>query len=210
MALGASRQRLARQLLIESVLLAVAGGTLGLVIATWGAGALLAYVPNPGITLTVAATPDGRIVAFTTIVAILTGVAFGLAPSLRSTRPDVAPTLRAEGGTAAGGAYGRLRRGFMVAQVALSVLLLVGAGLFVRSLSNLMRTNLGIETNRTLSFRIDPDTNGYAGERDVYQAPSRATGECSWRLECCVRHPAAADRQRVEQLHHYRGSTIRS
>ena len=165
LALGASRQRLARQLLIESVLLAVAGGTLGLVIATWGAGALLAYVPNPGITLTVAATPDGRIVAFTTIVAILTGVAFGLAPSLRSTRPNVAPTLRTEGGTAAGGGYGRLRRGFMVAQVALSVLLLVGAGLFVRSLSNLMRTNLGIETNRTLSFRIDPDTNGYAGER---------------------------------------------
>ena len=101
----------------------------------------------------------------TTIVSILTGVTFGLAPSLRSTRPDVAPTLRTEGGTAAGGAYGRLRRGFMVAQVALSMLLLVGAGLFVRSLSNLMRTNLGIETNRTLSFRIDPDTNGYAGER---------------------------------------------
>jgi predicted permease len=165
LALGASRQRLARQLLIESVLLAIAGSMLGLVIATWGAGALLAYVPNPGITLTVATTPDGRIVAFTTIIAVLTGVAFGLAPSLRSTRPNVAPTLKNEGGTIAGGGYGRLRRGFMVAQVALSVLLLVGAGLFVRSLSNLMRTNLGIDTTRTLSFRIDPDTNGYAGER---------------------------------------------
>src|SRR5262249_46150890 len=66
LALGASRQRIARQLLIEGVLLAIAGSTLGLVIATWGAGALLAYVPDPGITLTVSATPDGRIVAFTT------------------------------------------------------------------------------------------------------------------------------------------------
>jgi predicted permease len=165
LALGASRHRLARQLLIESVLLAVAGGMLGLVIATWGAGALLDYVPNPGITLTVATTPDGRILAFTTIIAVLTGLAFGLAPSLRSTRPDVAPTLKNEGGTIAGGGYGRLRRGFMVTQVALSVLLLVGAGLFVRSLSNLMHTDLGIDTSQTLSFRIDPDTNGYAGER---------------------------------------------
>jgi predicted permease len=165
LALGASRHRLARQLLIESVLLAVAGGMLGLVIARWGAGALLAYVPNPGITLTVATTPDGRILAFTTIIAVLTGLAFGLAPSLRSTRPDVAPTLKNQGGTIAGGGYGRLRRGFMVTQVALSVLLLVGAGLFVRSLSNLMQTNLGIDTTQTLSFRIDPDTNGYAGER---------------------------------------------
>ena len=165
LALGASRQRLARQLLIESVLLAIAGGMLGLVIAMWGAGALLAYVPNPGITLTVATTPDGRIVAFTTIIAVLTGVAFGLAPSLRSTGPDVAPTLRNEGGTVAGGGYGRLRRGFMVAQVSLAILLMVGAGLFIRSLANLMRTNIGIETTRMLSFRIDPDTNGYAGER---------------------------------------------
>jgi predicted permease len=165
LALGASRHRLARQVLIESVLLAAAGGLLGLVIAMWGAGALLAYAPNPGITLTVSTTPDGRILAFTTIIAVLTGLAFGLAPSLWSTRPDVAPTLKNEGGTIAGGGYGRLRRGFMVTQVALSVLLLVGAGLFVRSLSNLMHTNLGIDTAHTLSFRIDPDTNGYAGER---------------------------------------------
>lgn len=164
LALGASRHRLARQLLIESLLLAVAGGMLGLVIAAWGAGALLAYVPNRGITLTVSTTPDARILAFTTIIAVLTGLAFGLAPSLRGTRLDVASRLKNEGGAIVGGGYGRLRRGFMVTQVALSVLL-VGAGLFERSLSNLMHTNLGIETAHTLSFRIDPDTNGYEGER---------------------------------------------
>jgi cell division protein FtsX len=165
LALGASRHRLARQLLIESVLLAVAGGVAGLAIAAWGAGALLAYVPTPGITLTVATTPDGRILAFTLAIAVLTGLAFGLAPALRITRPDVAPTLKSEGGAVAGGGYGRLRRGFMVTQVALSVLLLVGAGLFVRSLSNLVHSHLGIDTARTISFRIDPDTNGYPDER---------------------------------------------
>jgi predicted permease len=165
LALGASRHRLARQLLIESVLLAVAGGVAGLAIAAWGAGALLAYVPTPGITLTVATTPDGRILAFTLAIAVLTGLAFGLAPALRITRPDVAPTLKSEGGAVAGGGYGRLRRGFMVTQVALSMLLLVGAGLFVRSLSNLVHSHLGIDTARTISFRIDPDTNGYPDER---------------------------------------------
>jgi predicted permease len=165
MSLGAGRRRLVRQLVVESVLLAAAGGLFGLVIATWGAGALLAYVPNPDITLTVATAPDARILAFTTIVAMLTGLGFGLAPALRSTRPDLAATLRSESGSVAGGGQGRLRRGFMLAQVALSVLLLAGAGLFVRSLSNLMHTNLGIDTAATLSFRVDPETNGYAGER---------------------------------------------
>lgn len=165
-ALGASRHRLARQLLVESVLLALAGGTFGLVIATWGAGALLAYVPSPpGITLTVATAPDGRILAFTAMIAVLTGIIFGFAPALRSTRPDLAPTLKNDAGTIAGGGYGRLRRGFMVAQVALSVLLLVGAGLFVRSLSNLMQTNLGIDAGRMVSFRVELDANGYTGER---------------------------------------------
>jgi predicted permease len=179
LALGASRQRVARQLLIESVLLAAAGGLLGLVIATWGASVLLAYLPDPGVTLTVATAPDTRALAFTATIAILTGIAFGLAPALRSTRADTAPTLKHAGGTIAGGGYGRLRRGFMVAQVALSMLLLVGAALFVRSLSNLRHINLGIDPTRTVSFRIDPDTSGYTGERGktfIKQLRERLTG----------------------------------
>ena len=165
LALGASRQRLARQLLVESVLLALAGGALGLIIAIWGADTLLRFVPIPGITLTVSATPDQRILAFTLGIAVLTGIAFGFAPALQTTRPSLAPTLKNDTGTVAGGSSGRLRRIFMVSQVTLSVLLLVGAGLFIRSLHNLMRTRLGFEATRALSFRIDPDASGYAGAR---------------------------------------------
>jgi predicted permease len=165
LALGASRQRLARQLLVESLVLALAGSALGLVIAMWGADALLRFVPNPGITLTVSVAPDQRILAFTLSLAVLTGIAFGFAPAFQTTRPSLAPTLKNEAGTVVGGSSGRLRRIFMVSQVALSVLLLVGAGLFVRSLHNLMRTQLGFEATSALSFRIDPDAHGYAGAR---------------------------------------------
>jgi predicted permease len=165
LALGATPRRLSRQLLVESVVLSVGGAILGLGLAAWGAGVLLAYVPNPGMSLTISAGPDARILAFTMLVAIGTGILFGLVPAFRSTRPDVAPTLKSEAGTLAGSGFGRLRRAFMVVQVALSVFLLVGAGLFVRSLSNLMQTELGVDADRILSFRIDPDSNGLAGER---------------------------------------------
>jgi predicted permease len=154
-ALGASRQRLAQHLFVESVLLAAAGGVIGLAIAWWGARALLAYVPaGPGVTLTVAPAPDGRILAFTTAVAVLTSILFGMAPALRSGGGDVGSTLKNEAGTIAGG-HGRLRRGFVVAQVSLSLLLLVGAGLFVRSLRNLLHTNLGVDAGRTLTFQVE-------------------------------------------------------
>jgi putative ABC transport system permease protein len=165
LALGASRQRLCRQLLVESLLLALAGSIVGLIVATWGAGTLLRFVPNPGITLTVSVSPDQRILAFNFIVAVLTGIAFGFIPAMQSTRPELAPTLKNEAGTIAGGGYGRLRRTFMVSQVALSALLLVGAGLFVRSLHNLMQTHLGFDTSHTLAFRFDPEANGYEAAR---------------------------------------------
>jgi predicted permease len=163
LALGAGRRRLAQQLLVESLLLAFIGGAAGVAVAMWGAGALLQFVP-PAETLTLSAVPDARILVFTFVVAVVTGVGFGFAPAVRMTRPDVAPTLKSEAGSVAGGS-GRLRRTFVIAQMALSVLLLVGAGLFLRSLNNLVHTDLGFDTARVLAFRVDPEASGYDGER---------------------------------------------
>ena len=161
LALGATRRRVMRQLLVESVLLAVAGGAAGLALATWGAQALLAFFADPDITFTISGWPDGRILAINVGVSVFVGVLFGLAPAWESTKPDVAPTLKNEATGVLGG-QARLRRGLVVTQVALSMLLLVGAGLFVRSLGNILRINTGFDTEHVLMFTVVPGTNGYA------------------------------------------------
>jgi predicted permease len=161
LAIGATRRRVVRQLLVESVLLALAGGAAGLVLATWGAQALLAFFAEPDTTLTISAWPDGRILAINVVISIVVGILFGLAPAWQSTTPDVAPTLKAESTGVLGGGHGRLRRGLVVTQVALSMLLLVGAGLFVRSLHNLLTIDAGFDTERLLMFAVSPGSNGY-------------------------------------------------
>ncbi len=165
LALGASRRRVAQQLLVESLLLAFTGSVLGLAIAMWGAGALLRFLTPLGTTLTLSVVPDERILAFTLLVAVVTGLGFGFAPALQTTRPELAPTLKDEAGAVAGGGYSRLRRTFVIVQFALSAVLLVTAGLFVRSLSNLMHADLGFETTRVVSFRVDPAAGGHDDER---------------------------------------------
>jgi predicted permease len=165
LALGATRLRIVQQLLVESLLLAVAGGAIGLLLATWGSSLLIDFFRTPSSTLTVSASPDLRILGFTLAVTIATGLLFGLIPAWRSTQPQLAPTLKNEAGSVVGGTQAGVRKALVVSQVALSLLLLIAAGLFVRSLHNLMTVNPGIEVSRLIEFSIDPGVIGYEDER---------------------------------------------
>jgi predicted permease len=166
LALGAGRGRIVSQLLAESVLLAALGGLFGLVVARWTSGFLLGFLPTGETPHVISASLDWRILAFNFALALATGVLFGLAPALRSTRPRLAPTLKDQVGTVAGGGSGlRFRKALVVAQVMLSVLLLIGAGLFIRSLHNLHLTDIGMRTDSLLTFHIDPSIGGYSPER---------------------------------------------
>jgi predicted permease len=162
LAIGASRRRVVRQLLVESVLLAAAGGAAGMVLATWGAQGLLAFFSQPEATLTITPWPDARMLAVNALICLVVGVLFGLAPAWQSTQSDVGGALRGESAGVLGGGYARLRRGLVVTQVALSLLLLVGSGVFLRSLENLLAVNPGFDAGRLLSFAVAPGSNGYA------------------------------------------------
>ena len=162
LALGAGRGRLMRQLLVESVVLSVAGGALGLVFAAWVGDLLLRALPVDQASRVLTAEPDLRVGLFALGLSLATALAFGLVPALQSTRPALAPTLKSETGSVLGGtAPFRFRKGLVVAQVALSLLLLIGAGLFTRSLLNLRTLNPGFEPERLLAFSVDPSLNGY-------------------------------------------------
>jgi len=168
-ALGATRARVIRQLLIESVLLALAGGGAGVLLATWGAHGLLAFFTHPDITLTVTPWPDTRILVFNVIVSGATGILFGLAPAWQITRAEITPALKSESGGVLGGGHGRLRKGLVIAQVMLSLLLLVGAGLFLRTLHNVLSIDAGFDTARLLSFSVDLVAHGYGpGESKLF------------------------------------------
>jgi predicted permease len=160
LAIGASRRRIVQQLLIESVLLAIAGGVAGLVFAAWGSRLLLGFFAAGDQILTVSTSPDGRVLAFTLAVSVVTGVLFGLAPAWQSAAPAIAPTLQSEAASVGGG-RGRLRRLLVIAQVAMSLVLLIGAGLFIRTLHNLVTADAGFDTAHVLSFAVDPGENGY-------------------------------------------------
>ena len=166
LALGAGRGRIVSQLLAESVLLAGLGGVLGLGVARWTSGFLLAYLPTGETPHVISGALDWRILAFNFALALATGVFFGLVPALRSTRPTLAPTLKDQVGTVVGGGSGlRFRKALVVCQVMLSVLLLIGAGLFIRSLQNLHLTDLGMRADNLLTFNIDPSIGGYSPDR---------------------------------------------
>ena len=166
LAIGAGRLRIVRQLLVESLLLSIAGGILGLLLALATDRALLAFLPPDTVGLKLSATPDLRILLFATIVSLLTGLIFGLAPAFQATRPDVAPTLKdTVGGVVGGGAHVRVRKTLVTAQVMLSLLLLIGAGLFIRSLRNLRDLGPGFSTDNLISFDVSPSLNGYTPER---------------------------------------------
>ncbi len=164
LAVGASRWQLLRQLLIESLLLSLGGGAVGLFLSVAMIRGLLHFLPGDTSTLTLRATPDLRILAFNGALAVLTGVLFGLAPALQSLKVDLWNTLKdVVGAVSGGGGSVKLRKTLVTAQVAFSFLLLVGSGLFVRTLANLKQTNAGFQSmDNLVTFQVDPALSGYS------------------------------------------------
>jgi predicted permease len=162
LALGASRGDIIRQTLVESGILAVGGGAIGILLASWTGGILLRLLPLDGITEAISSEPDLRILAFTATVSIFCGLLFGLAPALQFTRPDLVSTLKQQAGNVMVSLGDVLYRKILViAQVALSLLLLVGAGLFLKSFQNLKNINAGFRTDHLMTFSIDASLSRY-------------------------------------------------
>ena len=167
LALGAGRRRIIRQLLTESVTLSLLGGAVGILLAIWGTAAIVSFVSsNQPRSLGFAMGVDTRVMAFAAAITVLTGILFGLAPALRSVRVDLTPTLKeGEGSSSSSGrARGKwfgLGNALVIAQVALAVVVLVGAGLFVRTLENLRSVDIGFDTHNILNFSINPTLIGY-------------------------------------------------
>jgi putative ABC transport system permease protein len=166
LSLGSSRGRLVRQLLVESLVLSFAGGAVGLAIAFALTRGLLALVPSQGQPVLISASPDPRILTFTLSLTVLTGIVFGLLPALRASRTDPWTTMKDTMGSITGTRGSLfLRKGLVTAQVALSFLLLFGAGLFVRSLQNLKTTDTGVRLENLLTFQLSPALSGYDDNR---------------------------------------------
>jgi predicted permease len=167
MSLGASRRQLVRQLLVESLALAAAGGAAGIALAFAMTRGLLALAPAAGSPLLLRADPDARVLLFALGLTLATTLLFGLAPALRASRPDLWTTLKDTVGSIAGGSGSMLlRKSLVTAQVALSFLLLFGAGLFVRSLHNLKATQTGFrDLDNLVTFQLAPALNGYSDAR---------------------------------------------
>jgi len=166
LSLGASRGRLVRQLLVESLVLSIVGGAVGLFLSFVLTRGLIALVPTGGSPLLIRPEPDARILGFTIGLSFLTGIVFGLLPALRASRPDPWTTLKDTVGSIAGaGGSLFLRKGLVTVQVALSFLLLFGAGLFVRSLQNLKGTETGIVLDNLVTFQLAPALSGYDNGR---------------------------------------------
>jgi predicted permease len=164
LAIGAGRRDVIGLLLVESVLLGLGGAGFGLLFSLWGASILVGFYENPVTYLAITASPDLRIVGFNIVLAVVTAMVAGIIPALRATSIDPAPTLKSSGGAIAG-ERARVRKILVVAQVSLSFLLLIGAGLFVRSLQNLLHLDPGFRTDRVLSFMFDLSRSGYNADR---------------------------------------------
>jgi predicted permease len=161
LAIGATRARVVRGLITESALLAGAGGVLGWLGATWGTAGLLRLLAGGSSPIPVGIRPDARVLLFTGALAVATTLLFGLAPALRSTRIDLVSSLKADARGARSGERRDPGAVLVVAQVALSLVLLLGAGLFVRSFGNLMQAPVGFDRDRVVTVRLDVRAAGY-------------------------------------------------
>ena len=161
LSLGAGRTRVARQLLTESLVLAALGGVTGFLFAVWGRQLLLGLVFGNPSSIPLDFEIDARVLGFTACISVLTGILFGLAPAAQASRQDLIPILKGAGqrGQAAGRAH--VSRVLVVAQVAVALVLSVGAGLFLRTLQNLREFNVGFRPEQVLQVSIDPRTAGY-------------------------------------------------
>ena len=172
LAIGASRARILHQLLIESLALSTLGGLAGLALAFWADQALMAvYLGADTSGLNISTAPDVPVLLFTLGITLLTGVTFGFAPALGSSKLDLNSTLKDEAGSVARGGRDGLRQTLVIAQVAFSLVLLVGAGLFLRTLTNLRGVSPGFPDERLIGFELNPWLSGYTAEqsKDFYQ-----------------------------------------
>lgn len=164
LAMGATRARLIRQLLTEGLLLSVLGGALGLLLAPWTAELIVA-LQQPAYGLRgINLSPDLRVLAFTLCVSLLTGIVFGLAPALQSSKPDLVAALK-DGAKPAGQRRPRLQKLLVIAQVSLSLVLLISAGLAVRTMQKVLATDRGFETKNLLLMSLDLSIQGYTEPR---------------------------------------------
>ncbi|MCZ2075340.1 MAG: ABC transporter permease [Bryobacterales bacterium] len=164
--IGAGRFRLVRQLLTEAIVLAALGGAVGLVLAIWAARLLVTFLSSGGQAFVVNVNPDLRMLAFTLAISLLTAIIFGLVPALRVTSLDLSASLKEHSAGQAPALRGRTsRRMLVVGQVSLSLVLLIGASLFLRSLINIRGLDPGFNPERLLLVTFDPIGTGYRGER---------------------------------------------
>jgi predicted permease len=172
LSLGARRKDIVQQLVMESLVLFIAGGCLGLLLASWAANLLLTLAPT-SVPVVLDSTIDLRVLGFTALLTFITGLVSGLFPALQASRPDLVGSLKSEPATTGGGRRGHhfLRNIFLVAQVGLSTVLLVTAGLFVRSLLNAKNINPGFQVDNALVVPLDLGLQRYTEERgrDFYQ-----------------------------------------
>jgi predicted permease len=165
LSIGAGRWQLVAQLLAESMILAILGGAAGLLVARWTLGLVSTILP-PEAASVIVLRLEPRVLLFALGLTLLTGVLFGLFPALQSTRPDLLPTLKGQAGQPGGGrAARRFRTTLATVQIALSMALLVAAGLFTKSLMNISRVDLGLKIDNLVTFRVSPVLNGYTPER---------------------------------------------
>ncbi len=165
--LGASRRQMLTQLLVESCLLALLGGATSLAVARWTLLMIGSSLP-PEAVATLELTLSPQMILFTAGVSLGTGILFGMYPALYSTRPDLAVMLKTTLGQSSGArAARRFRTSLVTAQIALSMALLVSAGLFIKSLVNVSRIDLGLDPDNVVMFRVSPELNGYEAERSA-------------------------------------------
>jgi len=168
MAVGAGRFRLVRQFLVESLLLSLIGGVVGLLVAAWTISGLVAAIPASMGAMGLSPQLDLRLLVFNFALAVITGLLFGLLPAFKATRLNLESTLREQGSSVSGShAQVRFRKGLVVSQIILTTVLLVGAGLFAKSLSNLQRLNLGLRPDQLITFSIAPELNGYKPQQTI-------------------------------------------
>ena len=167
LSLGATRRQLLSQLLTESVVLAVLGGIAGIAVAFATLKLIASLLPGDVVS-TLQFSVGGAAILFAGVLSMVTGLLFGLVPALHSTRPDLVTTLRDNSGkTSSTRGAARFRTGLVTAQFALSMALLVSAGLFIKSLANVSRVDLGIVADGVLTFRVSPELNGYKAQQSA-------------------------------------------